>query len=197
MKSIFAYLFTLLTFLGHSQSLVLRSSVRSSRNVNIKMSGEINSKPVSSSNVKNTLLKVTEGTTKIALSLLASSSVASFPSKAFAKDNLVWEKVSLPVRETLFDISFDPMKPLHGWVVGSKGTFLETFDGKVNFILRHVKQFYLICLEYGEQEETLGKLEPFRILMRMKKSLTVSRSLLLVKMKDGLLVCFKFDAYFL
>lgn len=42
--------------------------------------------------------------------------------------NKVWEKVELPVRETLFDISFDPQKPEHGWLVGAKGTFLETFD---------------------------------------------------------------------
>ena len=51
------------------------------------------------------------------------------PKAVSAKDKVVWEKVSLPVRETLFDIAFDSEKPLHGWVVGAKGTFLETFDG--------------------------------------------------------------------
>ena len=53
------------------------------------------------------------------------------PTKVNAKDKIVWEKVEIPVRETLFDISFDPSKPLHGWIVGAKGTFLETFDGMV------------------------------------------------------------------
>ena len=54
---------------------------------------------------------------------------AALPSLASARASAkVWEKVELPVRETLFDISFDPSRPEHGWVVGAKGTFLETFD---------------------------------------------------------------------
>ena len=140
MKAVYATLFTFATLLGNLQSLLLHSSVKSKQaNYNLKMSGEINSKPLSPTNFKSSLLKATESTTKVALSLLASSSVMSFPSQAFAKDNLVWEKVNLPVRETLFDISFDPAKPLHGWVVGSKGTFLETFDGMI------LKLVYITC----------------------------------------------------
>lgn len=38
-----------------------------------------------------------------------------------------WEKVTLPVATTLYDIAFD--SPEHGYVVGAKGTFLETIDG--------------------------------------------------------------------
>lgn len=54
----------------------------------------------------------------------------NFVQRVEAKENLaVWKQVSLPVKETLFDITFDPAKPEHGWVVGAKGTFLETFDG--------------------------------------------------------------------
>jgi photosystem II stability/assembly factor-like uncharacterized protein len=53
-----------------------------------------------------------------------------------AKDKLLWNQVPLPVKETLFDISFDPSKPDHGWLVGAKGTFLETFDGGLNWITR-------------------------------------------------------------
>lgn len=54
---------------------------------------------------------------------------AALPSLASARASAkVWEKVELPVRETLFDISFDPSRPEHGWLVGAKGTFLETFD---------------------------------------------------------------------
>lgn len=51
-------------------------------------------------------------------------------------DKIIWEKIPLPVRETLFDISFDPSKPDHGWLVGAKGTFLETFDGGANWQTR-------------------------------------------------------------
>ncbi|KAJ1447041.1 photosynthesis system II assembly factor Ycf48/Hcf136-like domain-containing protein, partial [Pelagophyceae sp. CCMP2097] len=38
-----------------------------------------------------------------------------------------WEQVALPVSTTLFDIAFDT--PEHGYLVGAKGTFLETVDG--------------------------------------------------------------------
>jgi len=137
MKAAFAsFLLTFATLFGSMQSLLLHSSSVKSKqaNNNLKMSGEIHSKPVSPTNFKSSFLKATESTTKVALSLLASTSVMNFPTKAFAKDNFVWEKVNLPVRETLFDISFDPTKPLHGWVVGSKGTFLETFDGMILMI---------------------------------------------------------------
>lgn len=51
------------------------------------------------------------------------------PSAASAKDKVIWSKINLPVRDTLFDITFDPKKPDHGWLVGAKGTFFETFDG--------------------------------------------------------------------
>ena len=51
------------------------------------------------------------------------------PSVAYGKDKIYWKKVDLPIKETLFDISFDPTKQNHGWLVGSKGTFFETFDG--------------------------------------------------------------------
>merc|ERR1711871_1628827 len=50
-----------------------------------------------------------------------------------AKGDKKWNKVEVPLRETLFDISFDKDKPDHGWIVGAKGTFLETFDGGANW----------------------------------------------------------------
>mmetsp|Transcript_39192 Transcript_39192/g.61225 ORF Transcript_39192/g.61225 Transcript_39192/m.61225 type:complete len:411 (+) Transcript_39192:104-1336(+) len=40
-----------------------------------------------------------------------------------------WEKVELPSGATLFDIDFDTKNPDHGFLVGAKGTFLETFNG--------------------------------------------------------------------
>ena len=66
----------------------------------------------------------------IALGVTSAALLASIPTVANAKDEKkkTWVKVELPMRETLFDISFDPTKPEHGWLVGAKGTFLETFD---------------------------------------------------------------------
>merc|ERR1719440_1324608 len=51
---------------------------------------------------------------------------------AFAKDAKTWEPVQLPIiSETapiLFDIEFDTKDPKRGWIVGNRGTFLETSD---------------------------------------------------------------------
>lgn len=47
-----------------------------------------------------------------------------------ASKNLVnWEKIDLPVDTVLFDLDFVKDDPQHGWLVGAKGTFLETIDG--------------------------------------------------------------------
>jgi photosystem II stability/assembly factor-like uncharacterized protein len=46
---------------------------------------------------------------------------------ANALDVKAWKQVNLPVTTTLFDIAFDTKD--HGYLVGSKGTFLETVDG--------------------------------------------------------------------
>jgi len=64
-------------------------------------------------------------------SLLGVGSVISVSKSTFAsaKDKLIWSKINLPIKETLFDITFDSLKPEHGWLIGAKGTFLETFDG--------------------------------------------------------------------
>merc|ERR1711871_148922 len=61
----------------------------------------------------------------------ATSVLSSLP--ASAKGDRRWNKVEVPLRETLFDISFDKDKPDHGWIVGAKGTLLETFDGGVSW----------------------------------------------------------------
>jgi len=47
-----------------------------------------------------------------------------------------WEKVSLPVDTVLFDLDFVKDDPKHGWLVGSKGTFLETLDGGETWVPR-------------------------------------------------------------
>ena len=67
-------------------------------------------------------------TTAAATSSVAPASAVGFPGFGGKAAGKVWEKVDLGTRETLFDISFDPQKPEHGWLVGAKGTFLETFD---------------------------------------------------------------------
>lgn len=70
-----------------------------------------------------------------AVSLLSTRSNSFIPS-AGAKDSIIWKKVELPIKETLFDISFDPSNNDHGWLVGAKGTFLETFDGGNTWVTR-------------------------------------------------------------
>ncbi|KAJ1425266.1 photosynthesis system II assembly factor Ycf48/Hcf136-like domain-containing protein [Ochromonadaceae sp. CCMP2298] len=79
------------------------------------------------------LQQVAATTTQVAAMGAGLLSVAK---SASAKDKLVWKQVDIPTKETLFDVSFDPKKPEHGWVVGAKGTFLETFDGGVNWLTR-------------------------------------------------------------
>ena len=101
-----------------------------------KSSNEVDSVPVPANNIKNQILKFGSSTTKATAAALSTMIIAGSQLPAFGKENLIWEKVELPIRETLFDISFDPSKPLHGWIVGSKGTFLETFDGGNTWIPR-------------------------------------------------------------
>ena len=67
----------------------------------------------------------------MALGLTTASIISSLasPLVAQAKEKAIWTKVDLGIKDTLFDISFDPKNADHGWLVGAKGTFLETFDG--------------------------------------------------------------------
>merc|ERR1719203_88545 len=48
------------------------------------------------------------------------------PLSAEAAKGLTWAAVDLPI---LFDIDFDTANPANGWIVGNKGTFLQTTDG--------------------------------------------------------------------
>lgn len=47
-----------------------------------------------------------------------------------------WERISLPVDTVLFDLDFVKTAPEHGWLVGSKGTFLETLDSGETWVPR-------------------------------------------------------------
>ena len=50
--------------------------------------------------------------------------------------NKKWEQIEIPVDTVLFDLDFVKDDPKHGWLVGSKGTFLETTDGGKTWIPR-------------------------------------------------------------
>ena len=65
----------------------------------------------------------------------ALSAGAPLPANAFFDDAPVaWDVVSLPFADPaaspiLFDIEFDTKDPNLGWIVGNRGTFLQTADG--------------------------------------------------------------------
>jgi photosystem II stability/assembly factor-like uncharacterized protein len=87
---------------------------------------------------KQQLAKTLSGA-KLALGTVAGAVAGStllWKTPVLAKDKPSWRKIELPVKETLFDISFDTDNPDHGWLVGSKGTFLESFDGGLTWVPR-------------------------------------------------------------
>ncbi|KAL1525924.1 hypothetical protein AB1Y20_020750 [Prymnesium parvum] len=62
----------------------------------------------------------------------AAALTALAPLAASAADLGVWRQVDLPIvteAPILFDIEFDTKDPKNGWVVGNRGTFLQTTDG--------------------------------------------------------------------
>jgi photosystem II stability/assembly factor-like uncharacterized protein len=69
----------------------------------------------------------------VGASALYLGSALTMPIIVKAKDKKVWQKIDLPTKDTIFDINFDPKKPEHGWLIGAKGTFLETFDAGVTW----------------------------------------------------------------
>lgn len=54
---------------------------------------------------------------------------SSSSANAVAKNSSNWQKIELPIDTVLFDLDFVKDDPQHGWLVGAKGTFLETIDG--------------------------------------------------------------------
>jgi len=77
-------------------------------------------------------------TTTVAAAALSAVSVmggSAQPAAAAANSN--WEQVTdLPMGATLYDMDFDSKDPNHGWIVGSKGTFLETTDAGKTWVPR-------------------------------------------------------------
>lgn len=92
--------------------------------------GEIDAEATSSRDTLKNGVQSIANLGGVALGVTSAALLAALPTAANAKEEKkkTWVKVDLPIRETLFDISFDPSKPEHGWLVGAKGTFLETFD---------------------------------------------------------------------
>jgi photosystem II stability/assembly factor-like uncharacterized protein len=89
----------------------------------------------------------------------AGAAVASTPLAASAKAQRQWEPIDLsylfdnltsnaPIaglpgasaKPILFDIEFDTKDPNHGFIIGNKGTFLETFDGGKKWKFRKFRQ---------------------------------------------------------
>jgi photosystem II stability/assembly factor-like uncharacterized protein len=67
----------------------------------------------------------------------AFSSIPFFGSQPVSAERVAtWERITLPVDTVLFDLDFVKDEPQHGWLVGSKGTFLETLDGGQTWVPR-------------------------------------------------------------
>jgi photosystem II stability/assembly factor-like uncharacterized protein len=67
----------------------------------------------------------------------AFSSIPVFGSQPVSAEKMpTWERITLPVDTVLFDLDFVKDEPQHGWLVGSKGTFLETLDGGQTWVPR-------------------------------------------------------------
>ncbi len=67
-----------------------------------------------------------------------------------------WQVVDMPTSSTLLDIAFTEEDPNHGWVVGDKGTILETHDGGVNWQVRALESgnedYYLSSVDFAGNE---------------------------------------------
>ena len=76
-------------------------------------------------------------TSVAAAALSAAGALGGSTQPAAAASNFAWEQVTgIPMGATLYDVDFDSKDPEHGWIVGSKGTFLETSDGGRSWVPR-------------------------------------------------------------
>ncbi len=67
-----------------------------------------------------------------------------------------WQVVEMPTQNTLLAIDFLDTDPNHGWVVGDKGTLLETRDGGINWQLKEIElanpDYYLTSVSFYDNE---------------------------------------------
>lgn len=72
--------------------------------------------------------------------LLLVASNISDPHPAYSASQALapppWMQVDIPSESTLFDLSFSPTDPSHGFLVGTKGSVLETTDGGNSWLPR-------------------------------------------------------------
>lgn len=67
-----------------------------------------------------------------------------------------WQVVEVPTDNILLDIAFTESNPDHGWIVGDKGTLLETRDGGINWQERVIQSsnpdYYLRSISFSGSE---------------------------------------------
>ncbi len=67
-----------------------------------------------------------------------------------------WQVVEMPTDAILLDIAFTDAAAVHGWLVGDKGTLLETEDGGVTWAVRTVpaelSEAYLSSISFAGEE---------------------------------------------
>jgi photosystem II stability/assembly factor-like uncharacterized protein len=73
-----------------------------------------------------TNVAATATTTSVASSMFLSSTTV-FPESAIAASSQQWQQIQLPFTDTLYDIDFETEN--HGYLVGARGAFAETYDG--------------------------------------------------------------------
>lgn len=90
-------------------------------------SEQINKDGISETIPRRSFLQVGAGTAAatIASTLLPASPTRAGPSLVAPP---AWQQVALDTSVTIFDLTFSPVDPDHGFLVGSRGTVAETFD---------------------------------------------------------------------
>ena len=107
-------------------------------NEKIFFSKHLNRKDSIRMNLKNNKLNYLEKSRRNILRFFSFSSVILNPLfnvSTYAEEKKNWELIKIPVDTVLFDIDFVKDSSQHGWLVGSKGTFLETNDLKISVFL--------------------------------------------------------------
>ncbi len=67
-----------------------------------------------------------------------------------------WQRIDLPTDKTLLDVAFTETDPDHGWLVGDKGTLIETRDGgrtwDIKSLLADKDDYYLTSISFKGAE---------------------------------------------
>ncbi len=170
-RTLFSCLLVLVSLLlGDTFSLNGHSYPRLNRLHTGETVAELNTNRASVQSSLNKALKTAAG-----LGIAAASTIGITPKISYAKDKLVWSQVRLPTSETLFDITFDPSNLNHGWIIGSKETFLETFDAGKTWNVREFPTLDEEDIKYRFQTASLLDNEGW----------VIGRPAILLHTKDG------------